>query len=331
MGRRRRPLGRPLGGGEQLSTQDTTRELVGQAADELYGLPPEDFTAARDEKVRAAREAGDRPLATALAKLRKPTVSAWVLNLLVRDQPEVGEQLAELGADLRQAQETLSGAALKELSAQRQRLVSALVRSARRIAAREGHQVTQAVSFELEQTLHAALADPAVAAQVGAGRLVRATSRTGLETADSEPANHEPVAEPEKPARPRLRVVRDPGEDPKVARERRRREEEQARLRDEWQAAERTRAEADEDVEDLEGRLEDAERELATAAEEVEELARRLGEAEAAERDANRREREARRERDAAVRRRDSAARRAADLATRLAELDEPPSSPRRS
>lgn len=326
MGRRGRPLGRPLGGGEQLSTQDTTRELVGQAADELYGLPPEDFTAARDEKVRAAREAGDRPLATALAKLRKPTVSAWVLNLLVRDQPEVGEQLAELGADLRQAQETLSGAALKELSAQRQRLVSALVRSARRIAAREGHQVTQAVSFELEQTLHAALADPAVAAQVGAGRLVRATSRTGLETADSEPA-----AEPEKPARPRLRVVRDPGEDPKVARERRRREEEQARLRDEWQAAERTRAEADEDVEDLEGRLEDAERELATAAEEVEELARRLGEAEAAERDANRREREARRERDAAVRRRDSAARRAADLATRLAELDEPPPPSRRS
>ena len=273
--------------------------------------------------MRAAREAGDRALAAALAKLRKPTVSAWVLNLLVRDQPEVGEQLAELGADLRQAQETLSGAALKELSAQRQRLVSALVRSARRIAAREGHQVTQAVSFELEQTLHAALADPAVAAQVGAGRLVRATSRTGLETADSEPA-----AEPEKPARPRLRVVRDPGEDPKVARERRRREEERARL---WQAADRTRAEADEDVEDLEGRLEDAERELATAAEEVEELARRLGEAEAAERDANRREREARRERDAAVRRRDSAARRATDLATRLEELDEPPPSPRRS
>lgn len=323
-GGRGRHLSSPVErGAGQLSPQDDPRELVGQAADELYGLPPEDFTAARDGKVRAARDAGDRALAAAIGRLRKPTVTAWVLNLLVRDQPEVGEQLIELGADLRQAQETLSGPALKELGGQRQKLVSALVRSARRIAAREGHQVTQATSFELEQTLHAALADPAVAEQVAAGRLVKATSRTGLESALGEPVPEE------KPARPRLRVVRDPEpgtpkEDPKVARERRRREEERARLREEWQAAERTRAEADEDVEDLEGRVEDAERDRATAAEEVEELARRLAEAEDTEREAAKREREARRERDAAVRKRDSAARRAADLATRLEDLADP-------
>jgi hypothetical protein len=320
---RRRRVGGPVQRGRgQLSADKTAAERVGEAADELYGLRPEDFTAARDEKVRAARDAGDRPLAAALGRLRKPTVSAWVLNMLVRDQPEVGAQLASLGADLRQAQETLSGPALKELAGQRQKLVAALVRSARRIAAREGHQVTQAVSFELEQTLHAALADPAVAEQIGSGRLVRATARTGLESASPEPA---PEPEPEPTPVRRLRVVRDPGdsprEDPKVARERRRREEERARLREEWQAAERTRAEADEDVEDLEGRVEDAERDRAAAAEEVEELARRLGEAESAEREASRREREARRERDAAVRKRDSAARRAADLAGRLEDL----------
>jgi hypothetical protein len=318
--RHRRHLRRPVARGPGQLSASSPEELVGQAADELYGLPPEEFTAARDEKVRAARDDGDRPLAAAIGRLRKPTVTAWVLNLLVRAQPEVGDQLIELGADLRQAQETLSGPALKELGAQRQKLVAALVRSARRIAAGEGHQVTQATSFELEQTLHAALADPAVASQVAAGRLVRATSRTGLESALGEPA---PVEE-EKPARPRLRVVRDPAapkEDPKVARERRRREEERARLREEWQAAERTRAEAEEDVEDLEGRLEDAERDRSTAAEEVEELARRLAEAEDTEREAGRREREARRERDAAVRKRDSAARRVADLAARLDDL----------
>lgn len=307
----------------ELSTQ-SPEELVGQAADELYGLPPEEFTAARDEKVRAARDDGDRALAAAIGKLRKPTVTAWVLNLLVREQPEVGDQLIELGADLRQAQENLSGPALKELTVQRSKVVSALVRSARRIASREGHQVTQSTSFELEQTLHAALADPGVAEQVAAGRLVKATSRTGLESALGEAP-----AEEQKPSRPRLRVVRDPDapkeskEDAKAARERRRREEERDRLREEWQAAERTRAEADEDVEDLEGRVEDAERERATAAEEVEELARRLSEAEDAERDAGKREREARRERDAAVRKRDSAARRVSDLAARLEDLED--------
>jgi hypothetical protein len=239
-----------------------------------------------------------------------------VLNLLVRDQPEVGEQLAELGADLRQAQETLSGAALKELSAQRQRLVSALVRSARRIAAREGHQVTQAVSFELEQTLHAALADPDVAAEVGAGRLVRAASRTGFDAAPPAPAT---------PPR-RLRAVRDDerAEDPAVVRERRLREQRDAerdQLQEELDRAEEVRAAAEEALATAEHALEDAERDRVAAAEAVEEVRERLAEAEDAERDAVRHEREAQRGRDAATRRRDAAARKADDLTARLADF----------
>lgn len=315
MGGRAGP-GRRRGG--RLTTTDPTDELVAEAADELYGLPPEEFTAARDERVRAARSGGDRKLATALSRLRKPTVTAWVLNLLVRDQPEVGEQLVSLGEELRRAQAELSGPALRELAAQRQRLVSALVRSARRIAAGRGHRVTAGTALELEQTLHAALADPAVAAEVSSGRMVKPMSRTGLES--------EAPTRPAPRAKPRLRVVRDeeaPGEDPTVARERVRREQERERLRTEASAAEQARGEAEEAYGQAKDRLGEAERARAEAADAVEELSRRLAEAEDGERGAVRVERDARRELDSAERRRDAARRRAVDLAARLADVED--------
>lgn len=272
--------------------------------------------------MRAARADGDRRLAAALGRLRRPTVSAWVLNTLVRDQPEVGEQLVELGAELRRAQEELSGPALRELAAQRQRLVAALVRSARRIAARAGHPVSAATAFEVEQTLHAALADPQVAAEVGSGRLERPASRTGFEPQ----APVAPVA-PVGPAAPvrRLRAVRDDevAEDPAVVRERRRREQERERLREESEAAERTRVEQDEALELADERLAQAERLRSGAAGVAEDLRRQLADAEDTERDAVREERDAQRARDGTARRRDAAARKAADLTARLADLDE--------
>ena len=91
MGRRAR------GRRRELTETSDVDELLDQAAEELYGLAPEEFTAARDEQVRAARTAGNRRLAAALGRLRRPTVSAYILNLLVRAQPEVAEQLVALG------------------------------------------------------------------------------------------------------------------------------------------------------------------------------------------------------------------------------------------
>lgn len=241
-----------------------------------------------------------------------------MLNLLVRDQPEVGEQLVELGSELRRAQEQLSGAALRELAAQRQRLVSALVRSARKLAADAGHPVSAATAFELEQTLHAALADPDVAAEVGSGRLARPASRTGFEAQPppSGPTRQAPVR--------RLRAVRDDevAEDPAVVRERRKRELERERLRAEFEAAEQARVEQDQALAEADERLAEAERLRSAAEETAEDLRTRLAEAEDAERDAVRRERDAQRTRDGTARRRDAATRNAADLAARLADLE---------
>jgi len=143
---------------------------------ELYRLPPTEFTAARDRRVNEARAAGDRELSQRIGRLRKPTASAWLANLLVREQPEQLEQLLELGAAMREAQQSLSGEALKTLSRQRHSVIAALGREARRLAAATGHPVGPAAGVELEETLNRALADEPAAKLLREGRLTTALS-----------------------------------------------------------------------------------------------------------------------------------------------------------
>ncbi|AKE89278.1 MULTISPECIES: hypothetical protein [Rhodococcus] len=140
-------------------------------ADELYGLDPGEFTAARSEHVARAREAGDRELAAAVGRLRKPTVSAWLVNMLVREKSEEVTALLGLGDALRSAQRQLSGSELRRLSTQRRRVIGALEKTAARLAAEHGRRASEAALREVGQTLHAALADADLAEQVRGGRL----------------------------------------------------------------------------------------------------------------------------------------------------------------
>src|SRR5512142_3207595 len=69
------------------------RSAVEQIGDRLYALPPEQFVAARNEAVAAARKAGDRDTAEAVAALRKPTQAAWLVNLLALRRPDLIDEL----------------------------------------------------------------------------------------------------------------------------------------------------------------------------------------------------------------------------------------------
>lgn len=161
---------------------------VDDAADELYGVAPDAFVPRRDELAAAARQAGDRDRARAIAALRRPTQSAWLVNLLVRRERAPLEQLLDLGEALRDAQQHLSGDALRELSAQRTGVVSALVRRAGQLAREAGARTSSAALGEVQATLEAALAQPEVAAQVRAGRLVRPVEYAGFCAAPDAPA-----------------------------------------------------------------------------------------------------------------------------------------------
>lgn len=149
-------------------------------ADELYGLDPAEFVAARATRAARVREEGDRALASAIGTLRKPTTAAWLVNILTRTLPDEIEALLQLGGALRDAQSRLSGTELRRLTAQRQRVVSALARRAGGFAADRGRQVGKDTLREVSQTLHAALADPDIAEQVRAGRMVTAVSYSGF-------------------------------------------------------------------------------------------------------------------------------------------------------
>jgi hypothetical protein len=147
---------------------------------DLYGLAPSEFVPARTARVQAAKDAGDKELAAAIGKLRKPTVTAWTVNLLAREAPDDVEALLQLGAALRTAQQRLSRDELRSLTAQRQQAVTALAKKAGALAATHGHPVNEGVLREIGQTLTAALADPAVAEQVHSGTLATATTYSGF-------------------------------------------------------------------------------------------------------------------------------------------------------
>jgi hypothetical protein len=157
---------------------------VAEAADELYGLAPGDFTAARDEKARQLRAAGQRDEAAAIKKLARPTASAWLVNQLARTAPLQMTRLYELGTDLQEAQRALAGDRLRELSVQRRQVVSDLVAAAGDLAVRADQSASDAVLGEVRATLEAALADADARTAVQSGQLAKALAYAGLGEVD---------------------------------------------------------------------------------------------------------------------------------------------------
>jgi hypothetical protein len=146
---------------------------------ELYVLPPTDFVAARNEMVRQAKAAGSQEIASRLQHLRRPTRSAWLVNLLASD-PTAMQRLSTLGRELRDAQTELAHAELRRLAEQRRQLIADLLDRAQAHADEAGLRLTPTVLSEVEATLQAALVDLAGALTIRNGRLVRPLSHSGF-------------------------------------------------------------------------------------------------------------------------------------------------------
>lgn len=170
---------------------------IDSVADELYALAPEDFTAARNARAKAAKAAGDKELAAAIHQLGRPNLVAWLANQLVRERADEIGPLLELGAALREATAALSGPDLRELSRQQHQVVHALVQQAKSLARAVGRKVSPDTERGLEDSLHAALADEAAAQQLLAGRLTTSLQRIGF------PGGVPPVGAPRTSTPPR--------------------------------------------------------------------------------------------------------------------------------
>lgn len=163
-----------------LGAMGADERLLDLARD-LYGGLPGDFTPARTAAEKAAKADGDKDLAAAVKALKRPSVGAWAVNLLVRREASQIDQVLTLAESLRAAAEALDGAELRALTKQRRQLTSALTTRARQLALENGTRLTQAVADQVEATLTAAMLDAGAAHAVRTGMLVTTLSATGVD------------------------------------------------------------------------------------------------------------------------------------------------------
>jgi hypothetical protein len=282
-----------------------------EAADALYGAPSADFISKRNELAKQLKADGDQLGSTRLKALRKPTVAAWLANLVSREQPDDIDDLLALGDEFRQATADLDGEKLRELTPRRHKLLDQLSKSAAGLAEREGQKVSADVAQKLRETLDAGLVDPAAGEAVREARLSSALRHVGFGVVDEsgEPSNVTPLTdERRRRAQDRRRAkseVQETEKDAESAAARAKREKAEQE-REDREAAEKAAAKkefddavaaaeaADAAVADLDTQLSDARDALAEAQEAVHRAGEELDEARKAARAAQKDSREAR-------------------------------------
>ena len=175
------------------------RELAAsQPGDELFGLPPEEFVAARDDLAKRLRREGDAEAAKQVKALRRPPLSAWAVNRLARERGRALGPLLAAGERLRAAhQAALAGegaAELRSAAKAEREAVAGLVATAMELLGEAGHPTTDATRDRVAATLHAAAASPEAADLVRNGRLTADLDPSGFGTATDAAFDDEAVA-----------------------------------------------------------------------------------------------------------------------------------------
>lgn len=160
---------------------------IDDQVDDLYGLPREQFTRARNDLARSLRRAGDAESAEQAKSLAKPDQVAWAINQASREDPGLRDGLLAAGDRLRKAQSAAlggEGKGLREAIRSEREAVDALMEVVADHLGR-GH-LDDAAS-----TLHAASTSDTVRDQLRQGRLTKKARPTGMAGVDAvvaEPA-----------------------------------------------------------------------------------------------------------------------------------------------
>jgi hypothetical protein len=247
------------------------------AAEELYALTPDDFIERRQQLVAEAKQARDRQLATDIGRLRKPTRSAWLINLLARAEPDSVSSLLELGVALQEAQQRMAGEDLRNLSAQRRKTVDALARRAVALGGEHGYSAPDGALQEVSQTLQTAMGDAELGDLVRAGRVTQAVTYGGFGPTDLAAALEASI--PTKAPSPRTEPATAPPSAKPDAKQRREAEKAAAEARKRVAAAREAAESAEADAEAATQRADEL-------ADQVESLRSQLRQSESAEREA---------------------------------------------
>jgi hypothetical protein len=186
---------------------------------ELYGLPLDEFTSARDKLSKQLRAEGDKDSASRVKALKKPNIAAWALNQLAHRYPGGLEELFEVTARVRDAQrKVMSGrkADLRAATDERNAVVARLTKLAQDVLEAGGHAAAGQTMSAIGDSLVAVASDEQGADALRSGTLSRefkpgAVVDVGVLGVVSDEQDDEPEAEPDGDAgrRAALRAARD--------------------------------------------------------------------------------------------------------------------------
>lgn len=172
----------------------------------IYRAPPASFIAERDALARRLEDEGRDADASAVKRLRKPTVAAWALNVLAGEEPDRIADLLASGAALQDAQRRVMAGepatALHGATAARRAVVAELAAGAARIL-RDAGTGADTHREDLEGMLEAASVEPEAGERLRTGTIektVRPSSGLGLGLSLVD-AGGEASGEPAAPAR----------------------------------------------------------------------------------------------------------------------------------
>ena len=148
-----------------------------ETAEDLYAVPLDDFTSARDELAARLKEAGESDSAKAVKALRKPTLPAWAVNQLARRESETLHRLMELRDELT---ETSGPEEIRRLAGERKSATASLLRRAEEILSDAGHSAGASTLDAVAKTLQAGGSDDE-RVRLLQGTLERPLSPTGFE------------------------------------------------------------------------------------------------------------------------------------------------------
>lgn len=141
---------------------------------DLYALEPEEFTAARNALVKQLRSQGLKDDAAVVAGFRRPPATAWALNALARDHPQLVQAVLDAGQTLRAAMERAvhgDASTLRDAQLAERRSIDAVTAAAVARLEATGRVVGDTPRRRLAATLRAAVVDQTVAKALVAGML----------------------------------------------------------------------------------------------------------------------------------------------------------------
>jgi len=153
---------------------------VTRAIDELYAVPPKEFSSARNAKAAALKAAGRAADADAVRRLAKPSPFLWATNQLARLDAERVAHFVDVVRRVRQSQLRDPRTAAEGMQTIRAEL-AALAARASEVLTKAGYRVAAAGTARIANTLLGAAADAGLVDDLRHGRLAAELVAPGFE------------------------------------------------------------------------------------------------------------------------------------------------------